>query len=107
MPTEEEIKKRMLQQRLQEMTMHQNSSMYEQNHMQEALESIMSKILDKKGKERMSNLKLVRPEMAMQLELYLAQLYQSGQVRGIITDDQLVMILKKISERRDIKIKRK
>jgi|SRR3989344_8040759 len=107
MPTEEEIKKRMLQQRLQEMTMHQNSSMYEQNQMQEALASIMSKILDKKGKERMSNLKLVRPEMAMQLELYLAQLYQSGQVRGIITDDQLVMILKKISERRDIKIKRK
>ncbi len=103
MPTEEEIKKRMMQQRMQDM-MQQN---VEQAQMQEALASIMSRILDKKGKERLSNLKLVKPELAMQLEVYLAQLYQSGQMRGLITDDQLVMILKKISEKRDIRIKRK
>jgi len=103
MPTEDEIKKRMLQQRMQEMSMQQ----HEQAQMQEALASIMSRILDKKGRERLSNLKLVKPELATQLEIYLAQLYQSGQMKGLITDEQLVMILKKISEKRDIRIRRK
>ncbi len=103
MPTEEEIKKRLLEQRMQEAMMQQN----EHQQMQQALASITSRILDKKGKERLSNLKLVKPELAMQLELYLAQLYQAGQISGIISDGQLVMILRKISEKRDIRIKRK
>lgn len=107
MPTEEEIKRKMMEQRMQEMMHSQSAVMQEQAQMQQALSGIMSRILDKKGKERLSNLKLVKPELAMQLEVYLAQLYQAGQVRGVITDDQLVMILKKISEKRDIQIKRK
>ncbi|MBI2579711.1 MAG: hypothetical protein HYW27_02310 [Candidatus Aenigmarchaeota archaeon] len=107
MPTEEEIKKKILEQRMQEMMGSQAAAMQEQAQMQHALASIMSRILDKKGKERLSNLKLVKPDMAMQLEIYLAQLYQAGQIRGVISDDQLVMILKKVSEKRDIQIKRK
>ncbi|MDI6721523.1 MAG: DNA-binding protein [Candidatus Aenigmarchaeota archaeon] len=107
MTTEEEIKKRMLQQRMQEQMMYQQAAMQEQAQVQQALEMIMSRILDKKAKERLSNLKLVKPDLAAQLELYLAQLFQAGQIKGIITDDQLVMILKKITEKRDIRIKRK
>jgi len=49
----------------------------------------------------------VKPEIAAQLEMYLAQLYQSGQLRERITDEQLVIILKKITEKRETKIRRK
>ena len=103
MPSEDEIKKRILEQRMQEAMMQQN----DHQQMQQALAPILSRILDKKGKERLSNLKLVKPELAMQLEIYLAQLYQAGQITGIISDEQLVLILRKISEKRDIRIKRK
>src|SRR3989338_10824540 len=103
MPSEDEIKKRIIEQRMQEAMMQQN----DHQQMQQALAPILSRILDKKGKERLSNLKLVKPELAMQLEIYLAQLYQAGQMKGLITDEQLVMILKKISEKRDIRIRRK
>lgn len=100
---EEEIKKRMLQQRLQE----QMISQAQQKQIEETLKTIMLKILDKKARERLSNLKLVKPELAMQLELYLAQLYEMGQIKGIITEEQLIAMLKKISEKPEFKIKRK
>ena len=74
---------------------------------EEMLRKVMSQILDNKARERLSNLKLVNPEVAMQLEVYLAQLYQSGQLRERITDEQLVMILRKLTEKRETKIRRK
>ena len=101
MPTEEEIKKRMLQQRLQP------EQAQQQQQMEEVLKNVMSQILDHKARERLSNLKLVKPEVAGQLEMYLAQLYQSGQLRERITDEQLVTILRKLTEKRETKIRRK
>lgn len=98
MASEEEIKRKMLQ-----------ASMEQQQAKQaeETLKTAMSQILDRKARERLSNLKLVKPEVAMQLEIYLAQLFQSGQLKERITDEQLVMILRKLTERRETKIKRK
>ena len=39
--------------------------------------------------------------------MYLAQLAQSGQIQSKLTDEQIVLILRKLSEKREIKIKRK
>lgn len=103
MTSEEEIKKRMLQQSLEK----QQNIQASQQQMEEALKTIMSQVLDRKAKERLSNLKLVKPEIATQLELYLAQLFQSGQLKERITDEQLVMILRKLTEKRETKIRRK
>lgn len=110
MPTEEEIKKRLLQQRAQQ----QSSAMQEhlqtqaqQQQLEEMLKTVMSQILDRKAQERLSNLKLVKPELAMQLGMYLAQLFQSGQLKDRITDEQLVTILRKLTEKRETKIRRK
>lgn len=100
---EEDIKKKMLQQRMAQMSVEQAQ---QQQQMETALKAVMSQVLDRKAKERLSNLKLVKPEIAMQLEMYLAQLYQSGQLRHV-TDEQLVIILKKITEKRETKIRRK
>lgn len=112
MPDDEEtIKKKMLQQKMQEQLQaqlqQQLAAQAEQQQMEAALKVITSQILDAKARERLSNLKVVRPELAMQLELYLAQLYQSGQLRTRITDEQLVMILKKLTARPETKIRRK
>lgn len=111
MPTEEEIKRKMLQQRMLEQ---QQQALQEQlqahaqaQQMQEVLRVIKMQILEPKARERLANLKLVKPELATQLELYLAQLYQSGQIRGRISDEQMVAILKKISEKKEYTIKRK
>ena len=103
MATEEEIKRKMLQQRMQSSLEQQQQA----QQMEEVLKTVMSQILDTKAKERMSNLKMVKPEIATQLEMYLAQLYQSGQLKERITDEQLVMILRKLTENRETKIKRK
>jgi len=100
---EEDIKNRMLQQRMQE----QFASQMQQKQLEEIIKNIMLKIMDKKAGERLANLKLVRPEIAMQLELYLAQLYEAGQIKGTITEEQLIMMLKKITEKPETRIKRK
>lgn len=95
MNDEEEFKQRLLQQKMQE------------QQMQGILKIITSKVLDKKAKERLGNLKVVKPELATQLEMYLAQLYQTGQLRTTITDDQLVIILKRLGQKREFTIRRK
>lgn len=103
MNQEEEIKKRILQQRMQE-----NAQQGEHQQMQEALKLIMFQVLDSGARERLSNLKMVKPELALQLEAYLAQVYQAGQIKEKITEEKLVAILKKLSEseKKDIRIKR-
>ncbi len=107
MSEEEEIKKRIMQQRLQEHMQESMQGQMQERQMEEALKQIRMHTLEPKARERLNNLKLVKPELAMQLEIYLAQLYQSGQIKGKITDEQMISILKKISATRDIKIRRK
>ena len=79
----------------------------QQKQMEETLKAVSWQILEPKARERLNNLRTVKPELAMQLESYLAQLYQAGQIKQKITEEQLVVILKKLSEKRDIRIKRK
>ena len=111
MPKEEELKKKLLQQRMQEHMAAQQGEMMQaamqHQQMEEALKAIRAHMLEPKARERLANLRTVKPEVATNLEIYLAQLYQSGQLRSKITDEQLVMILKKLTETREFKIKRK
>ena len=106
MPTEEEIKRRLLQQRQLEMQEHVQTQM-QQKQMEGQLKAVSWQILEPAARERLNNLRVVKPELAMQLEAYLAQLYQAGQIKQKITEEQLVSILKKLGEKRDIRIRRK
>ncbi len=80
-----------------------------QNHEQteEMAKKLSSQILDPKARERLYMLKTAKPDVAMQLELYLIQLYQSGQLRGRITEPQMISILQRMNAKRDIHIARK
>ena len=111
MPSEEELKKRLMQQKMHNHMAAQQGEMMQaamqQQQMEEALKMVRMQMLEPKARERLSNLRTVKSDLATSLEIYLAQLYQSGQIKSKITDEQLVVILKKLTEKRDISIKRK
>ena len=95
---EEDIKRKMLE-RMQ--------LQHQQEQIDAMAKTMSSQILDAKARERLYMLKSVKPDLALQLEMYLIQLYQSGQLRGKITEPQMISILQRMSAKRDITIKRK
>ena len=69
--------------------------------------AVLRVILTPEARTRLSNIKMVKPEFAEQLELQLIQLAQSGRIRIPITDEQLKSILVELqSRRRDFTIRR-
>ncbi len=71
-----------------------------------ARKAVLSRMLSKGAYERFARVRAVKPEMAAQLELYMVQLFQSGQLKGEISDEQLKQILDKISQKKDFRIRR-
>jgi programmed cell death protein 5 len=70
-------------------------------------QALLRRILTADARRRLTNLKIVKPEFANQLELQLIQLAQQGRVELPINDEQLKEILIRLqSQRRDIKIRR-
>jgi programmed cell death protein 5 len=65
---------------------------------------VMRKILTKDAIERLGRIKVVKPELATQLELYLVQLYQAGQIKNVIDDLQLKKILDSLTGGQKFKI---
>lgn len=66
--------------------------------------TVLRRILSKKAKERLGRIRLVKPELTAQLELYLIQLYQSGRIKDEISDEQLKQILKGLSEGKKFRV---
>ena len=72
-------------------------------------QALMRKILTPEARQRLQNVKLVRPDFAAQIELQLLQLAQTGRVPLPITDELLKKLLEQIQSqqtRRDISIRR-
>jgi programmed cell death protein 5 len=75
---------------------------------EQAREQVMRQILTPEARERLERLRMARPEEARQLENQLIQLAQSGRLQAKIDDEQLKLILNRISPGpRDINIRRK
>jgi len=68
---------------------------------------VLRKILTKEAVERMGRVKLANPLVATQLEMYLFQLAQSGQLNEMIDDAKLKQILSVLIPTRKTKIKRR
>jgi len=70
-------------------------------------QAILKRILTPEARQRLTNIKMVKPEFADQLELQLIQLAQSGKVKLPISDEQLKEALVRLqSQRKEIKIRR-
>jgi len=107
--SEEEIeelrRRRMLQLRRRLAEEQQQAQVQEQIEIQK--QALLRRILAPDARSRLTNLKMVKPEFAQQLELQLIQLAQQGKIEIPISDEQLKEILVRIqSGRRDFKIRR-
>ncbi len=69
-------------------------------------QAALRQILTPEARERLANLKMVKPAFAEQLEVQLIQLAQSGRVKLPINDDMLKKILLQLQgARRETKVK--
>ncbi len=106
----EEIRKKKLlelQRRLAEQQKEEEERVRQEMELEAQLNAIMKQILTPEARERLARVKLVRPELARQVELILVQLYQAGQITERITDEKLKKILAQIDARtrREFRIK--
>jgi programmed cell death protein 5 len=70
-------------------------------------QAVLKQILTPEARQRLTNIRMVKPEFADQVELQLIQLAQAGRISLPITDEQLKEALGKLqSQRKDIKIRR-
>ena len=68
-------------------------------------QSILRQILTEEARQRLANIKLVRPQLAEAVEVRLIQLAQQGSISAKLTDVQLKDILRKIQgQKRETKI---
>lgn len=70
-------------------------------------QALLRSMLTPEARQRLANLKMVKPEFTDQLELQLIQLAQQGRLPTPLTDEQLKRILIQLqARRREIKIRR-
>lgn len=62
-------------------------------------ESVLRQILTAEARARLSNIKMVKPQFAEQIEMQLIQLASSGRLRGKVTDEQLKALLVQLQEK--------
>lgn len=72
-------------------------------------QALLRRALTPEARQRLTNIKIVRPDYAEQLERQLIQLAQSGRLRLPITDDMLKKLLAQIQsqQQREIRIRRR
>lgn len=78
-----------------------------QERLEAQKQALLRTILTTEARQRLTNIRMVRPEFAEQLELQLIQLAQTGRLKTPINDDQLKDILRRMqSQKRDFTIRR-
>jgi programmed cell death protein 5 len=102
----EAIRRRKLLAMQQKATDEQRQAQAEQQ-MEAQKQELLRKILSPEARQRLTNLKMVKPEFIEQLELQLIQLAQMGKIPVPMSDAQLKQILIQLqSRKREPKIRR-
>src|SRR5437764_14076622 len=78
-----------------------------QQQVERQKQAIIRRILTPEARQRLTNIRMVKPEFAEELEMQLIQLAQSGRLRGQVSDEQLKKTLMQLEgQKREIKIRR-
>jgi programmed cell death protein 5 len=103
----EELRKRKMLELQQRLSQEQQKAQAQQQ-LEAQKQALLRRILTPEARQRINNLKMVKPEFANALEIQLIQVAQAGKMRIPITDEQLKEILIRLQgQRRDIKITRR
>lgn len=95
----EAIRRRKLLAMQQKMTDEQKQSQAEQQ-LEAQKQELLRQILSPEARQRLTNLKMVKPEFTEQLELQLIQLAQMGKVPVPMSEIQLKQILIQLQSRK-------
>ncbi|EMG48830.1 hypothetical protein G210_0536 [Candida maltosa Xu316] len=74
-----------------------SSSTAAASQQQQAAEAVLARVLETEARERLSRVRIVRPDRAQAVENYILKLYQMGQIRQKLTEKDVVQILDGIS----------
>lgn len=70
-------------------------------------ENIIRMALTSEARQRLANIRMVKPQIAQTIEEYIVQLASSGKLKQVINDDQLKELLGSIQgKKREFTIKR-
>ncbi|MEM1550776.1 MAG: DNA-binding protein [Candidatus Bathyarchaeia archaeon] len=102
----EEIRRRKLME-LQQRILQEQEAIEAQKKAEMQRQAILRRILTPEARQRLANLKMVKPDFATQLEIQIIELVRRGLLQTPIDDDQLKEILRRLqSGRREIQIRR-
>lgn len=103
----EELRKRKLS-ALRRQTFDEQQETQTQQQLEMQKQALLRSILSPEARQRLTTLKMVRPEFTERLELQLIQLAQQGKIPIPLSDGQLRQILTQLqSRKREPKIMRK
>jgi len=104
-PTEEELILRELERRRREALLRQRLA-EEARRRELQKQQLLRAILTPKARQRLTNIRMVRPELAQRIELLLIQLAQQGRIPVPLDDKAFKELLKRVlPEQREIKIR--
>jgi programmed cell death protein 5 len=103
----EELRKRRLSAMRRQASEEQKDTQADEQIEQEK-QALLRSILSPEARQRLANLKMIKPEFTSQLELQIIQLAQQGRVPIPMSDEQLKKILIQLqSRKRDTTITRR
>lgn len=95
----EELRRRRLSALQRQMTDEQKNMQAEQQ-LEQQKQALLRGILTPEARQRLTNLKMVKPEFTAQLEIQLIQLAQQGKIPVPLADEQLKKILVQLQARK-------
>ena len=95
---------------LQQQAMQQEAAQQQQESYEKQKYVIMRSILTQEARQRLENIRMVKPQFAEQIELQLIQLFKAGRLRGAtpLPDEAFKKLLEQISQtgkKKEFKIK--
>ncbi len=106
---EELRKRRMLELQREAIANEENARREEEERkaLQKEKQDLLKRLLTPEAIQRLSNVRLARPEVAENVENQIISLAQTGRLNRMITDSELKAILARLTEKREIRIERR